>query len=69
VADASVNRAVAPRPAVTEPINPRARCGERNFLSMLVCLKRECEDPAVSAHAECVRLREQESSQSRSGER
>jgi hypothetical protein len=27
---------------------------------MLVCVKRECADPAVSAHAECVKLREQE---------
>jgi serine/threonine protein kinase len=41
-------------------LDPRVRCGERSFLSMLVCLKRECADPAVSAHAECVKLREQE---------
>jgi serine/threonine protein kinase len=60
VADATGGRAPAKPAAVTEPIDPRARCGERNFFSMLVCLKRECADPAVSAHAECVKLREQE---------
>jgi serine/threonine protein kinase len=60
VADITVNRGARAPAALPEPIDPRARCGERNFLSMLVCLKRECADPAVSAHAECVRLREQE---------
>jgi serine/threonine protein kinase len=65
VADAAANR--GPRPAVAEPLDPRARCGERNFLSMLVCIKRECTDPAVSAHAECVRLREQEAAHTTRG--
>jgi serine/threonine protein kinase len=61
VVDATGGRAPAAKAAaVTEPIDPRARCGERNFFSMLICLKRECSDPAVSAHAECVKLREQE---------
>jgi serine/threonine protein kinase len=60
VADATGGRAPAKPAAVSEPIDPRARCGERNFFSMLVCLKRECSDPAVSAHAECVKLRDQE---------
>jgi serine/threonine protein kinase len=64
VADATAGKGAA-KPTVAEPIDPRARCGQRNFLSMLVCLKRECSDPAVSAHAECVKLREQEA-QSRS---
>jgi hypothetical protein len=58
VADAAANRGT--KPTLGEPIDPRARCGERNFFSMLVCIKRECGDPAVSAHAECVKLREQE---------
>jgi serine/threonine protein kinase len=53
--------------AAAESANPRVRCGERNFFSMLVCLKRECQNPAISAHAECVKLREQEAS-SRSGD-
>ncbi len=48
--------------AAAESTNPRVRCGERSFFSMLVCLKRECQNPAVSAHAECVKLREQEAS-------
>jgi hypothetical protein len=39
---------------------PRARCGERNFLSMLVCIKRECEAPSLRNHPECVKMREQE---------
>jgi hypothetical protein len=60
VADATGGRVPAKAPAIVEPIDPRMRCGDRNFLSMLVCLKRECADPAVSAHAECVTLRQQE---------
>jgi hypothetical protein len=66
VADATAGR--TPKPvAAAESTDPRARCGERNFFSMLVCLKRECQNPALSAHAECVKLREQEASH-RSGE-
>ena len=53
----------------TDPADPRARCGERNFFSLLLCMKRECQNPAVSAHAECVKLREQESGLTSSGER
>jgi serine/threonine protein kinase len=65
VADATADR--APKAAAAESTNPRVRCGERNFFSMLVCLKRECQNPALSAHAECVKLREQEASH-RSGD-
>jgi hypothetical protein len=57
-ADAAAKRNL--KPATAGGIDPRARCGERNFFSMLVCLKRECQDPAASAHPECVNLREQE---------
>jgi hypothetical protein len=61
IADATAGRVPAkPAAALAESIDPRARCGDRNFISMLVCIKRECADPAVSAHAECVKLREQE---------
>jgi len=67
VADATAGRTL--KPAAADPADPRARCGERNFLSMLVCLKRECQNAAVSAHPECVKLREQEATQSSSGER
>jgi hypothetical protein len=48
---------------------PRARCGERNFLSMLVCVKRECGDPALANHPECVKLREQEEANTRGYQR
>jgi serine/threonine protein kinase len=48
---------------------PRARCGERNFLSMLVCVKRECGDPALASHPECVKLREQEEANTRGYQR
>jgi serine/threonine protein kinase len=38
--------------------DPRAACGERNFLSMMVCVDRMCRKPEFAQHAECVRLRE-----------
>ena len=67
VADATAGR--NPKPvAAAESTDPRVRCGERNFFSMLVCLKRECQNPALSAHAECVKLRQQEATPS-SGDR
>ena len=61
VADATAGRNL--KPAAAESIDPRARCGERNYFSMLVCMKRECQSPALSAHPECVKLREQEATQ------
>jgi serine/threonine protein kinase len=67
VADATAGRSPKAVAAV-ESADPRVRCGERNFFSMLVCLKRECQNPALSAHAECVKLREQEATPS-SGDR
>jgi len=58
---------VAPRtpPGAAEAAGPRARCGDRNFLSLLVCMKRECEAPALAAHPECVKMREQEEAMQR----
>ena len=53
----------APAAAAAVADGPRARCGDRNFLSMLICVKRECEQPALHGHAECVKLREQEEMQ------
>jgi hypothetical protein len=67
VADATAGRSV--KPVGAEPADPRARCGERNFFSLLLCMKRECQSAAVSAHPECVKLREQESAQSSGSER
>jgi hypothetical protein len=61
-------RVGAAMPAVTGSealAGPRARCGDRNFLSMLVCMKRECGDPALRSHPECVKMREQEESLTR----
>ena len=49
--------------AATVAAGPRARCGDRNFLSMLICVKRECEQAALHNHPECVRMREQEDTQ------
>ena len=49
--------------AAGNAIGPRARCGDRNFLSLLICMKRECEQPAMAGHAECVKMREQEEAQ------
>ena len=46
--------------AVAPGAGPRARCGDRVFLSMLICMKRECEQPALRNHPECVTMREQE---------
>ncbi|MES2959474.1 MAG: serine/threonine-protein kinase [Pseudomonadota bacterium] len=60
------NNDPAPPAAAALPaaaLGPRARCGERNFLSMLICVKRECDDPALHGHAECVKMREQEAIQ------
>jgi serine/threonine protein kinase len=55
--------ALPPAAAAVNAAGPRARCGERNFLSMLICVKRECEAPALQAHPECVKMREQEEAQ------
>ena len=52
-----------PAAAAVTATGPRARCGERNFLSMLICVKRECEASALQAHPECVKMREQEEAQ------
>jgi serine/threonine protein kinase len=60
-------RAASVAATVAEPQGPRARCGDRNFLSMLVCMKRECGDPVLTNHPECVKLREQEEAGMRSG--
>jgi hypothetical protein len=49
----------APAPML-DNAGPRARCGERNFLALLVCMKRECDNPALRSHPECVKMREQE---------
>jgi serine/threonine protein kinase len=67
VADVTAGRSV--KPAATEITDPLARCGDRNFFSKLLCIRRECQSPALSAHAECVKLREQDAAQTSSSER
>ncbi len=67
VADATAGRNL--KPAAIDNADPRARCGERNFFSMLLCVKRECQNPAASAHPECVKLREQEAANISGSER
>ena len=52
--------AAAPPPRLSANAGPRERCGDRVFLSMLICIKRECEQPALQSHPECVKMREQE---------
>jgi serine/threonine protein kinase len=55
--------ASAALPAPADPLGPRARCGDRSFLSLLVCMKRECDNvAALRTHPECVKMREQEES-------
>lgn len=61
------NAAATPPAAVPDPTSdPRARCGDRSFLSLLVCMKRECESAALRNHPECVKMREQEEAQRQS---
>ena len=55
--------AVASTAATASALGPRERCGDRMFLTMLICMKRECEQPALRSHPECVKMREQEATQ------
>lgn len=59
-ASASAPRAASAPAPMPDNAGPRARCGERNFLALLVCTKRECDNPALRSHPECVKMREQE---------
>jgi hypothetical protein len=54
-------RTAAPTSATPSatPTGPRERCGERVFLAMALCIKRECDrDASLRRHPECVRMRE-----------
>jgi hypothetical protein len=58
---ASEGRAVAAGGGDATGGSPSERCASSsNFLTRLVCMKRECDKPSLSAHPECVRMREQE---------
>jgi serine/threonine protein kinase len=56
--------AARPRPArATMADGPRERCGDRRFLVLLVCMKQQCEQPALRGHPECKRMEEMEQAQ------
>jgi hypothetical protein len=42
---------------------PRARCGDRRFIALLVCMKQQCLQPSLRDHPECRRMREMEEDQ------
>ena len=51
-------RPIAPAPATARalpaaPANPREACGERNFLSMAVCMDRQCRQTQYRSHPQC----------------
>jgi serine/threonine protein kinase len=55
-------------PTATRSQNPRERCGDRMFIAMSICIKRECNaDSAIRNHPECVRMREIEEAQRNPG--
>ena len=43
--------------AAPKPASPRSACGDRNFLSMAFCMNRQCGEPTVRQHPECVKWR------------
>ncbi len=46
--------------AATVSGSPRVACGDRNFVSMAVCMTRECREPAFREHQECREFRRYE---------
>ena len=44
-------------PAAVVADSPRQACGELNFVSMAVCLSRECQTPRWQAHPQCAEPR------------
>jgi len=51
------------RTTSSEPSSPRQACGNRIFIAMAFCMKRQCEKAQYRQHAQCVRMREQEAAQ------
>jgi cell division septation protein DedD len=51
------------RATPSEPSSPRQACGNRIFIAMAFCMKRQCEKAQYRQHAQCVRMREQEAAQ------
>jgi serine/threonine protein kinase len=53
---------VAAEPAKSK--DPRERCGDRMFIAMSMCIRRECnQDASLRNHPECVKMREIEEAQ------
>ncbi len=53
------------RTTSSEPSSPRQACGNRVFIAMAFCMKRQCEKAQYRQHAQCIRMREQEAQQQR----
>jgi len=65
-APAAVEPAPLPKPTVAAaPPRPREQCEGRHLLALHRCLKRVCQDPAVSNHLDCKRMRQLEASNAR----
>jgi non-specific serine/threonine protein kinase len=43
--------------APADPAGPRANCGDRSYLSMAVCMDRQCQQAAWRAHPQCAEFR------------
>jgi hypothetical protein len=39
--------------------DPREACGDRNFISMAICVNRRCDEPRFNKHPHCVELHRQ----------
>ena len=47
---------VAAAPAPSGPLSAREACGNRVFISLAICMDRECEQPQFRDNPECVRV-------------
>jgi hypothetical protein len=57
-----------PMPTAAAPLRPREQCEGRHLLALHRCLKRVCQDPAVSGHLDCRRMRQIEAGNARPSE-
>ena len=46
--------------ATSMAASPREACGSRKFIALLFCMQQQCDTPRFREHAQCVRLREEE---------
>ena len=59
---ASPTKRAQPERTASEDAGPRSACGDRNFLAISACVRRECSTPRFRAHSECLRLQREEDS-------